>query len=417
MYNSAYFNDRYKVLKQIGKGGMSFVYLCVDKNIGKKWAIKCINYSNSKSDGRKHLKSSNGCLAESEINLLKSLDYYMFPQIIDAFRQNNNIYIVTDYVEGENLESYLKREGPMPVNTALKYFEELLNALIYLHSRNPAILYLDMKPANIMLKPDGSIKLIDFGIAGSILLKSKSLGSIGYSPPEQYVAGSELSERTDMFALAMTLYSMLTGEKPDKNLQRQRELVSQSKEIPHFLKEIILSCINEKVELRPYPEDVIKTLRENKARGVGSLPVCMVAGLVLMSITILSLFGVRALKQYKAVRYREEMLTKASEYIENGEYNLQGVKIICGYIDSRLLDDKTTDYFTYEVAKNYFDIQKDYGKARIYFKRLDLNIYPEAARYIRLCDGMRKFSDDENTLAGMLTNEIENTKNRNKEKE
>ena len=139
MYNSAYFNDRYKVLKQIGKGGMSFVYLCVDKNIGKKWAIKCINYSNSKSDGRKHLKSSNGCLAESEINLLKSLDYYMFPQIIDAFRQNNNIYIVTDYVEGENLESYLKREGPMPVNTALKYFEELLNALIYLHSRNPAI--------------------------------------------------------------------------------------------------------------------------------------------------------------------------------------------------------------------------------------------------------------------------------------
>lgn len=341
----------------------------------------------------------------------------MFPQIIDAFRQNNNIYIVTDYVEGENLESYLKREGPMPVNIALKYFEELLNALIYLHSRNPAILYLDMKPANIMLKPDGSIKLIDFGIAGSILLKSKSLGSIGYSPPEQYVAGSELSERTDMFALAMTLYSMLTGEKPDKNLQRQRELVSQSKEIPHFLKEIILSCINEKVELRPYPEDVIKTLRENKARGVGSLPVCMVAGLVLMSITILSLFGVRALKQYKAVRYREEMLTKASEYIENGEYNLQGVKIICGYIDSRLLDDKTTDYFTYEVAKNYFDIQKDYGKARIYFKRLDLNIYPEAARYIRLCDGMRKFSDDENTLAGMLTNEIENTKNRNKEKE
>lgn len=417
MYNSAYFNDRYKVLKQIGKGGMSFVYLCVDKNIGKKWAIKCINYSNSKSDGRKHLKSSNGCLAESEINLLKSLDYYMFPQIIDAFRQNNNIYIVTDYVEGENLESYLKREGPMPVNTALKYFEELLNALIYLHSRNPAILYLDMKPANIMLKPDGSIKLIDFGIAGSILLKSKSLGSIGYSPPEQYVAGSELSERTDMFALAMTLSSMLTGEKPDKDLQRQRELVSQSKEIPHFLKEIILSCTNEKVELRPYPEDVIKTLRENKARGVGSLPVCMVAGLVLLSITILSLFGVRALKQYKAVRYREEMLTKASEYIENGEYNLQGVKIICGYIDSRLLDDKTTDYFTYEVAKNYFDIQKDYGKARIYFKRLDLNIYPEAARYIRLCDGMRKFSDDENTLAGMLTNEIENTKKRNKEKE
>ena len=179
MYNSAYFSKRYKIIKKIGTGGMSSVYLCVDKNINKKWAVKKLSestlfYSNLSSDGS---------ISNPEIELLKLLDYYMFPGISDAFIEDGKICIVTDYIEGQTLSSYLKTNGALPVEVALSYFKELLYALEYLHTRDNPILYLDMKPANIMIRPDGSIRLIDFGIAGSILLKSKSIGSIGYSPP------------------------------------------------------------------------------------------------------------------------------------------------------------------------------------------------------------------------------------------
>lgn len=138
---------RYKCLAPIGKGGMSKVFLCIDNHIGKKWALKKIS---CKRFGRN--------LAQGEIDTLKGLDYPLFPRITDAWYEEDAICIVTDYIDGICMSEALK-DGPVPEDKALKYFVMLLKGIDYLHHKSPPILYLDMKPDNIMLKKDGEIVL------------------------------------------------------------------------------------------------------------------------------------------------------------------------------------------------------------------------------------------------------------------
>lgn len=395
MYNSALFNSRYSIVKQIGEGGMSSVFLCNDKRLSKKWAVKKIS-----------LRESDKSFALSEINLLKSLDYYMFPRITDAFKGNNEIAIVTDYIEGENLESYLCREGGLPVNVALNYFEELLHALKYLHSRSPAILYLDMKPANIMLRPDGQIRLIDFGIAGSILLKSRSVGTIGYSPPEQYLPGIKLTEKADVFSLGMTLYTMITAKKPSKDINVQIERIRADKAIPGTIKKIILKCINADLKDRASVDELIKMLSETKGRGRGLSAVLVVTAFVIATFLAVAFFLADYTEEIRLKRSEMEMVNSIAEYMEDGEYTEKALKIICGYIDGNFLDEQSREKYTYEVAKNYFEIQKDYANAKIYFLRLDEEKYPEVKEYISICDKMRSFSDSDEELIRIMKGEV-----------
>ena len=391
MYNSALLNDRYYIVKQIGSGGMSSVYLCIDKHINKKWAIKVI-------------KGGNG-LKNSEVDLLKSLDYYLFPRIVDAFEHDGNLCIVTDLVEGENLSSYLKQNGALPVNVALKYFKELIDALNYLHSLSPPILYLDMKPSNIMIRPDGQIRLIDFGIAGSILLKSKSYGSIGYSPPEQYKMNEALSDKTDVFALAMTLSELLTGVRPHRDISCQVKLIRKSKDIPKFIKNIILISISENQNDRPSLNELRQMMSKKQKTDKGVVSVIAVACVVCILFACILNFSLKYYSKNNRSKYREEMINKASLYIEDGEYTAKGLKIICGYIDGNFLDEETKNQFTYEVAKNYFEVQKDYASAKVYFSRLDETLFPDVKEYKILCDKMRRF--DEEDYKSLLLYEIE----------
>lgn len=403
MYNSAFFSDRYKCIDKIGQGGMASVYLVEDLNIHKRWALKLVSK-----------KSCDINLVKSEITHLKALDYYLFPRIVDAFKSDKGICIVTDYIEGETVESYLKREGAMPVNMVLHYFEELLLGLIYLHSMNPQILYLDMKPGNIMIRPDSEIRLIDFGIARSVLFKSKSYGSIGYSPPEQYEMDGFLTEKTDIFALAMTVYSMLTGKPPAKEIGRQRQNIRNSEKIPVFLKEILLKCTEEDIDKRLGTRETLTLLRGDKARHKGTVAIilstAMVSGLFIFLFIALMKYADLNVREH----YKREMIESASAEIVNGEYSLDGLKIICGYLDGNFLDDETESYFTYEVAKNYFEVQKDYGAAKTYFQRLDENIYPDARYYIDLCNEMREFTDNDKRVMELMSIEMDKGENNGK---
>ena len=403
MYNSAYFSKRYKIIEKIGTGGMSSVYLCVDKNIHKKWAIKKLSestlfYSNLSGDGS---------ISNPEIELLKSLDYYMFPGISDAFIEDGKICIVTDYIEGQTLSSYLKTNGALPVDVALRYFEELLYALEYLHTRDTPILYLDMKPSNIMIRPDGSIRLIDFGIAGSILLKSKCIGSIGYSPPEQYVEGARLSEKSDVFALGMTLYEMLTGNKPDTDLSIQRRNINAVR-IPKRIKQLILLCIRTDADLRPSTGQIKEYLNKKKRREKGALPVAVITCIVSILFIILVFFTYQKSIKHIQGEYRKDMIAKASENMENGEYSREAIRIICGYIDGNFLDKESDEKYSYEVARYYFYKERDYARAKVYFKRLSIDKYPEVEGYIKVCNKMSSFDGNEERMADLMKAEVEN---------
>lgn len=204
-------DDKYEILKEIGRGGMSVVYLAMDKRLNKQWAVKEIR---KKGSGKNDEIVVNSLLAEA--NLMKRLDHPALPRIVDIIDNGVTIYIIMDYIEGESLDKILNEYGAQSEELVIGWAKQLCDALGYLHSQKPPIIYRDMKPANIMLKPEGNIKIIDFGIAREYkeqnLADTTVLGTKGYAPPEQY--SGQTDARSDIFALGMTMHHLLTGIDP-----------------------------------------------------------------------------------------------------------------------------------------------------------------------------------------------------------
>ena len=174
-------DGKYKILNKIGQGGMSIVYLAMDLRINKQWAIKVLR-KNSVQDFE---IVKQGLIAEA--NLLKKMEHPNLPRIIDLIDSDDSFIIIKDYIEGESLNHILDQYGAQPEEKVLKWAKQLCDVLGYLHTRTPAIIYRDMKPANVMLRPNGSITLIDFGIAREFketnLADTTCLGTRGYAAP------------------------------------------------------------------------------------------------------------------------------------------------------------------------------------------------------------------------------------------
>lgn len=204
-------DGKYEILKEIGRGGMSIVYLAMDKHLNKQWAVKEIKKRGSSKNDEIVV---NSLLAEA--NMMKRLDHPSLPRIVDIIDNGITIYVVMDYIEGESLDKILLQSGPQPEELVINWAKQLCDALGYLHSQKPPIIYRDMKPANVMLKPEGNIKIIDFGIAREYkeqnLADTTVLGTKGYAPPEQY--SGQTDPRSDIFALGMTMHHLLTGVDP-----------------------------------------------------------------------------------------------------------------------------------------------------------------------------------------------------------
>lgn len=150
--------ERYEVVRTLGIGGMSNVYLVKDKKLECLWAMKRI--------GRKHNKAPEVMLEmyTKEVYLLKSLRHSGIPRIVDTFTDCHYLYVVMDYIEGVSLGDYVSAGHIVQVEEVISWMLQLCDIFIYLHSRQPyPILYLDLKPQNIMVTPLHQIKLIDFG--------------------------------------------------------------------------------------------------------------------------------------------------------------------------------------------------------------------------------------------------------------
>lgn len=206
-------DDKYEILKLIGQGGMSRVYLAMDKRLNKQWAIKEIEKRAKDKNNEIVIQS-----AIAEANLIKQLDHPAIVRIVDIIDNGDVIYIIEDYIEGETLSSVLETQGAQPQELVIEWAMQICEALEYLHTRKPPIIYRDMKPANVMIKPDGNIKVIDFGIAREYkdqsLADTVSLGTKGYAAPEQFGGKGQTDARTDVYCLGATLYHLLTGQNP-----------------------------------------------------------------------------------------------------------------------------------------------------------------------------------------------------------
>lgn len=197
----------------IGQGGMSKVYLAMDRRLNKQWAIKEVT-KNDRDRNNIHVVQS----AMAEANMLKRLDHPSLPRIVDIIEDESKIYVVMDYVEGESLDKILNMSGPQSQDQVIDWACQLCAVLHYLHSCNPPIIYRDMKPANIVLQPIGNIKLLDFGIAREYkeqkIEDTVSLGTKGYASPEQFGGKGQTDARTDIYCLGVTLYHLVTGHNP-----------------------------------------------------------------------------------------------------------------------------------------------------------------------------------------------------------
>ena len=199
----AIIDGKYEILKQIGMGGMSTVYLAMDQHLNKQWAVKEIRL---RADDRESRVIIQSLIAEA--NLMKKLDHPALPRIVDIIDSRDTIYVIMDYIEGEPLSRILEREGPQPEEDVLEWARQLCDVLSYLHTRKPPVIYRDMKPGNIMIRPDGNIRLIDFGIAREYKEGKTSdtvaLGTKGYAAPEQFGGQGQTDARTDIYSLGVT---------------------------------------------------------------------------------------------------------------------------------------------------------------------------------------------------------------------
>ncbi len=206
-------DNKYKILSEVGHGGMSVVYLAINERANKTWAVKEI-----RKDGVVDFESvKQGLVVET--NMLKKLKHPHLPSIIDVLDGEDSFIIVMDYIEGTSLLQVLRREGAQPEEKVVQWGQQLCDVLAYLHRQQPPIIYRDMKPANIMLKPDGNITLIDFGIARefknrAMVEDTTCLGTRGYAAPEQFGGRGQTDPRTDIYCLGATLYHLLTGHSP-----------------------------------------------------------------------------------------------------------------------------------------------------------------------------------------------------------
>lgn len=207
-------DGKYRILRKCGQGGMSVVYMAINERANKTWAIKEI-----RKDGVQNYEVvKQGLLVETDI--LKRLNHPYLPSIIDVIDGEDFFLIVMDFIEGNTLSDILKEYGAQSQEGVVRWAKQLCDVLIYLHSRTPAIIYRDMKPSNIMLKPDGNVVLFDFGTAREYksenLEDTVCLGTKGYAAPEQYGGYGQTDARTDIYCLGATIYHLLTGHNPSE---------------------------------------------------------------------------------------------------------------------------------------------------------------------------------------------------------
>jgi len=248
---------RYQVERVLGRGGMGAVYAALDTRLDLMIALKQLH----------RLDVPLLSAFEREAKLLAGLRHPVLPVVSDYFVDDLGRFLVMHYIPGDTLHDLLAhRAAPLSVVETLVWADDLLDALIYLHSRTPPVIHRDIKPLNLKLTSSGAIYLLDFGLAkgaletpsGAVAQPSLYGYSTGYAPPEQ-IEHRGTDARSDLFALAATLYHALAGVPPESSIVRRRTrldnlpdplvpLIEVNPAIPEDISRVIMQAL----ELDPH---------------------------------------------------------------------------------------------------------------------------------------------------------------------
>lgn len=329
-------DGKYEILKLIGRGGMSKVYLAMDKRLNKQWAVKEISKYARDKNNEVVIQS-----AIAEANMIKRLDHVALPRIVDILDDKEVIYVVMDYIEGEPLSSVLDEYGAQPQELVIEWAKQLCEVLDYLHTQNPPIIYRDMKPANVMMKPDGNLKLIDFGIAREYkeqnLADTVSLGTKGYAAPEQFGGKGQTDARTDVYCLGVTLYHLVTGQNPCEPPYELYPIRHWNPALSGGLERIIMKC----TQLNPddryqscaellyalnHYEEVDDVYRARQKRKLKTFIATAAASLVCAGVGVTGMV-MRSQTNNADYSYNMQLAEKASEDTDKIEYYSSAIEI------------------------------------------------------------------------------------------
>lgn len=430
-------DGKYEIWKEVGRGGMSIVYLARDNRLNKQWAVKEI-----KNDGSKSTATLLKGL-EREANILKNVDHPVLPRIVDIINQEGTIYVVMDFVEGTTIGERIKKEGAQPQELVIEWGLQLASALDYLHNMNPPIIYRDMKPSNVMIKPEGGVKLIDFGTAKEYDVENNAdttaLGTRGYAAPEQFGDANgrgiyNTDARTDIYNLGATLYHIVTGMNPCDPPYEIKPIREWNPALSSGLEKILLKCTqadpNDRYQnckelmyaLEHYNELDDAHKKKNKLK-IAAFTAALVLG---GAATAVSAYGNKKLNEIKLEDYNS-CIEKGNEYRFDGNYegaaeeyknafeidgsdaeaydkyiqvyveasNIinadgttvldleDGLNVIANRIREGYDDVDSNDEVLYKLAIAYFDEVGDYKKAAKYFEMVDKDDkdFGELAKY------------------------------------
>lgn len=369
-------DDKYEILTQIGKGGMSIVYLARDKRLNKQWAVKEIKKT---ANGKNDEVIVNSLIAEA--NLMKKLDHPALPRIVDIIDNGQTLYVIMDYIEGESLDKILDEYGAQPEDMVISWAMQLCDALGYLHSQKPPIIYRDMKPANVMLKPEGNLKVIDFGIAREYkeqnLADTTVLGTKGYAPPEQH-GSRQTDARSDIYALGMTMHHLLTGVDPRPADYVYVPVRQYNPELSEGIEEIInkctaldpddryQSCAELMYDLQ-HPDQIGQGIKRQKKRKLAAF-------ITTVSLSLLFCISGGASQMLKISENNKDYdqkinISTSTPYEQKVQTYLDAVdlfgtdtraylKLLAAYQDNGLFGDTESNQFSakYNLYKNAFDV-------------------------------------------------------------
>lgn len=246
MQENEMIGGKYRIIRKIGSGGTGNVYLAEDINVGRKAAIKEITICDPEQK----------CILRSEMDIMKSLGGGRsgMPEIYDWIYENGETYLVMEYIEGITLREYLTLNRYPDEKLACSWGREILETLSYLHGQEPPFIYQDLKSSNVMVCPDGHVRLIDFGSSFRMRFdgtKSDSTGTRGYASPEQLEGRTQPCPQSDVYSWGRLMQEMLSGidMSRDDSCYEQAAAIYDG-EISYGLAKIIRKCTYEQKEKR-----------------------------------------------------------------------------------------------------------------------------------------------------------------------
>ena len=225
-------NDRYEIIRMIGEGGMANVYLAQDTILERKVAVKILR--GDLAEDEKFVRRF-----QREAISASSLTHPNIVEMYDVGEDDGKYFIVMEYVDGKTLKSLVKKRGGLTLPEVIDIMLQLSSGLACAH--DSYIIHRDIKPQNIMILDDGTVKITDFGIAMALnsneLTQTNSvMGSVHYLPPEQ-ANGSGSTIKSDIYSLGILMYELLTGKLPFKGENAVEIAIKQMKEqIPSVCK-------------------------------------------------------------------------------------------------------------------------------------------------------------------------------------